>query len=199
MRMRRPLRAALAALLAAGATAAAAPHVTPPVVLATDRDALESALEGGERLFVRELRLTDAERAQLEARWGWNAEEDYYRFYLSRDGAGELVAAAVFLTETTIHGPVRVLVAVRPDGSIRGARVVELTEEIYAWMQPVLDRDLTKDYVGYDARSEFQLTERLRRMSLPAMPEFYAKIVVRLIERGAALYDVAFQPTTGTG
>jgi hypothetical protein len=92
-----------------------------------------------------------------------------------------------------------VLIALRPDGSVREARVVELTEETYAWLQPVLERDLTQDYVGYDSSSEFELTERVRRLSLPKMSEFYARIVVDLIERGTALFHVAFVQRNETG
>lgn len=187
-----PTRAMLATILAAGALLAAAPHVTPPVVLVSDREAVREALEGGDRFFVREVRLSDAERERIRERWDWKPEEDYYRFYLGRDAGGELVAAAVFLKQTTIHGPVRVLVALRPDGTVRQARVVELTEETYAWLEPVLEENLTDDYVGYDSGSDFRLSERFREMSLPKMPRFYAEIVVELIERGAALYDVAF-------
>lgn len=194
MRIRTSRAAVLATLLVVGtalAAAPAAPHITPAVVLMSDRDAIRGALDEADRFFVREVRLTDAERALLKERWDWRPEEDFYRFFLGRNDAGELVAAAVFLTETTIHGPVRVMVALGPDGTVRQARVVEMTEETYAWVKPVIDRDLTKDYVGYGHESRFELTERFEKMSLAKMPKFYAEIIVDLIGRGAALHHVA--------
>lgn len=192
MRNRTSRAAVFATLLVAGTALAAAPHITPAVVLISDRDAIRGALDEADRFFVREVRLTDAERALLKERWDWKPEQDFYRFFLGRNDTGELVATAVFLTETTIHGPVRVMVALGPDGTVRQARVVEMTEETYAWVKPVIDRDLTKDYVGYDHESRFELSERFEKMSLAKMPRFYAEIIVDLIGRGTALYDVAF-------
>ena len=55
--------------------------------------------------------------------------DDAGKFYVGRDEQGRMVAATVFLTEFTIHGPVRVAVALGPDGKVKGATVVELTEE----------------------------------------------------------------------
>lgn len=195
MRIRTPKTAVLATLFVAGAAlaaAGAAPHITPAVVLMSDREAIRGALDGSDRYFVREVRLTDAERAHLEEKLDWKPEEDFYRFFLGRDDAGDLVAAAVFLTETTIHGPVRVMVSLGPDGTIRQARVVEMTEETYAWVKPILDEDLTDDYVGYTAESRFELTERFEEMSLAKMPKFYAEIIIDLVARGTALYDLTF-------
>src|SRR5262249_6163817 len=96
----------------------AAAHITPPVVLVSDRDAVASLLSGARRFFVREIRLSAEERAAIQKRSGWRPEEDFYRFYLGRDDQGRLVAATVFVTDFTIHGPVRVAVALGPDGKV---------------------------------------------------------------------------------
>ena len=149
---RRVAAALLVTLLAAGPAAA---HITPPVVLASDRDALLDLLAGARRFFVREVRLSAAERDAIQRRAGWTPDEDFYRFYLGRDADGRLVAAAVFVTEFTVHGPVRVAVGLDADGRVRGARVVELTEETYPWVKPLLDRHLEREWVGRDSRARF--------------------------------------------
>ncbi|HSE92545.1 MAG TPA: hypothetical protein VLF19_04495 [Methylomirabilota bacterium] len=38
--------------------------------------------------------------------------------------------------------------ALGPDGRVRGATVVELTEETYTWVKPLLDCDFTRQFVG---------------------------------------------------
>jgi hypothetical protein len=86
---------------------------------------------------------------------------------------------------------VRVAVVMGPDGRIKGAQVVELTEETYPWLKPLIDQDFTRDYVGRDSRANFGLSERLMRMRLDSMPEFYAQVVASLIQRAAVLFDVA--------
>lgn len=172
-------------------------HITPPVVLISDREAVIGMLEGAKRFFVREVRLSAEERELIRKRWGWRPEEDFYRFYLGRDEKGQLVAAVTFLTEFTIHGPVRVAVGLGPDGKVKGAAVVELTEETYPWLKPFLDQHLTHDYVGRDSRASFALSHRFGHADPSSMPHFYAQIVASLIQRAAVLYEVTVLKRSG--
>src|SRR3989441_1267099 len=155
----------------------AAAHITPPVVLVSDRDVLAGSLAGAQRLFVREVRLTPDERQAIQKQTGWTPEEDFYRFYIGRDAQGRPVAAAIFLTEYTVHGPVRVAVALGPDGKVKGATAVELTEETYDWMRPRLV-----------AQAHF-VTANLGK-GLDSMAQFYGQVVTGLIKRAALLYEV---------
>ena len=155
----------------------AAAHITPPVVLVSDRDVLAGSLAGAQRLFVREVRLTPAERQAIQKQTGWSPDEDFYRFYIGRDAQGRPVAATIFLTEYTVHGPVRVAVALGPDGKLRGATVVELTEETYSWVRPLLD-----------PQSRF-IAANLGK-GLDSMAQFYGQIVTNLIQRATLLFEV---------
>lgn len=105
---------------------------------------------------------------------------------MGRDEQGRLVAATIFLTEFTIHGPVRVAVALSPDGKVKGATVVELTEETYPWVKPLIDKDFTRQYVGQGSSGRYVLTERGGSMT-----EYYGQIIASLIQRAAILYEVA--------
>lgn len=175
---------AVAALLLGAATAVA--HITPPVVLVSDREALVGLLAGAQRFFVREVRLTSDERSAIQARTGWTPDEELYRFYLGRDSQGRLVAASMFVTDYTVHGPVRVAVALAPDGRVRGAAVVELTEETYGWVKPLLDRDFTRQFVGQPPSARFAAPA-----GLEPMPQFYGQVIASLVQRAALLYEVA--------
>jgi hypothetical protein len=126
----------------------------------------------------------------IRQQWGWSPEDDLYRFYLGRDAAGQLVAAVIFLTEFTIHGPVRVAVGLNPDGTVKDAKVVELTEETLPWLQVLLDQNLLQDYVGQDSRGNFALGGRFAATHIDSMPHFYGQIVASLIQRAAILFDV---------
>ncbi|MFQ5839361.1 MAG: hypothetical protein ACE5HK_01405 [Candidatus Methylomirabilales bacterium] len=172
-------------------------HITPPVVLVSDREAVVGMTAGASRFFVREVRLTPEKRDQIQTKWGWKPEEDLYRFYLGRDGQGRVVAAVIFLTEITIHGPVRVAVGIRPDGRIQDAKVVELTEETFYWLKPLLDHNLTQEYVGHNSQASFALSGRFAKNRLQSMPHFYGQIVASLIQRAAILFEVAFSKSTG--
>ena len=80
--------------------------------------------------------------------------------------------------EYTVHGPVRVAVSVGPDGTVKGATVVELTEETYPWVKPLLDAQ-----ARYVATSQGQ-------GRLDAMGQFYGQLISSLIQRASLLYDV---------
>jgi hypothetical protein len=182
-------------VLAAGMVAA---HVTPPVVLSSDREAVAGLLSGSRRFFVREVRLSPAEREAIQKQSGWTPTEDFYRFYLGRDDQGALVAATIFMTEYTIHGPVRVAVGLGPDGKVKGAQVVELTEETYSWVKPLIDQDFARDYVGQGSNGRYTLTDRVRAAG-DSMTQFYGQIIVSLVQRAAILYDttVLKRPASG--
>lgn len=190
--MRRGVRLLLTGTLAGGALLASVvqAHITPPVVLMSDRDALVGLLAGAQKFYVREVRLRDDEREAIRRQTGWTPDEDFYRFYLGRDAQGRLVAAVAFITEYTVHGPVRVAVALGPDGRVKGASVVELTEETYPWVKPLLDEDFARDYVGQDARGRYSLSDRLTRAAGQAMPRFYGQVIASLLQRAALLFEV---------
>src|SRR2546427_11616484 len=155
-------------------------HITPPVVLLSEQDAVRGMTGGATKFFVREVRLTAEERGTIRQQWGWPAEDELYRFYLGRDAAGQLVAAVIFLTEFTIHGPVRGAVGLNPDGTVKDAKVVELTEETLPLPQGLLNQNLTQDYVGRDSRGNFALGGRFAVRHLASMPHLYVQIVASL-------------------
>jgi hypothetical protein len=181
--------------LAAGIAAA---HITPPVVLVSDRDAVVGLLGGARRFFVREVRLSSAERQAIQKQSGWTPDEDFYRFYVGRDEEGRLVAATIFMTEFTIHGPLRVAVGLGPDGRVTGATVVELTEETYPWVKPLIDQNFARDYVGQGTAGRFALTEKARAAG-DSMTQFYGQLIASLIQRGAILYESAVLKRPGAG
>ena len=176
------VRIAIALGLIAGPALA---HITPPVILASDRDAVSTLLAGAKRYFIREIRLTPAERQQMEKDTGWSPDEDFYRFYIGRDDQLHDFGAVTFLTEYTIHGPVRIAVGLAPDGTVTGARVVELTEETYPWVKGLIDRGFLQAFNGRDAHTRFA-TESGAPSS---MPRFYGNVIADVVRRAALLYE----------
>jgi hypothetical protein len=180
--------AARSALFALAAAFAGRAHITPPMILASDRAAVASLLGGSTRYTVREVRLSSAEKQAVKKSSGWSPDDDFYRFYVGRDDQGRTVGSVVFLSEFTIHGPVRAAVALAEDGKVKGATLVEVTEESYGWVKPLLDRDFIRSYVGLDARSRFDPSVSGGESS---MSRFYGNVIAGLIRRAAVLYDVA--------
>ncbi len=136
--------------------------------------------------------LTEAEREAVRARTGWRPDEDFHRFFLARSAGGQLVAAALFLTEFTVHGPVRVAVGLGADGRVRGVTVVELTEETYPWVKPLLDRQFTRAFIGHGPGDPAAPAAPAGE-ALESMPHFYGQVIAGLVHRAAVLHDVAIR------
>lgn len=179
----------LAAALTIAAAGIAQAHITPPVVYLSDREAVLRMTTGAKKHFVREVKLTPEEQRAIASRWGWTPDDPFYRFYLGRDANGRIVSAVTFLTEFTIHGPMRVAVALGPDGNVRDARIIEVTEEISNWAHLLRTGGFLQQFVGLDSRGNFA---RAGALSQENMVQFYGEVAARLIQHGAILFDVAF-------
>jgi hypothetical protein len=177
---------AIAALFTA---AAAWAHITPPVVLVSERDAVASQHAGAKKLSLREVTLTPDERKAIQATYGWRAQDDIHSFYMGRDEAGKLLSASVFMTEATMHGVIRVAVGLTPDGRVKGAEVVEVSEEIYAHVKPLMDRGFTKRYTGLGIGSSFE-PPATSASGADALAQHYDGIVSRMVQRAVILYNV---------
>jgi len=183
---------AIAAVLAAGAVFTANAvwaHLTPPVVLVSERDAVASQHAGAKKLSLREVTLTPDERKAVQATYGWRAQDDVHAFYMGRDDAGKLLSASVFMTEATMHGIIRVAVGFAPDGRVKAAEVVEVAEEIYAHMKPLMDRGFTKRYAGLGIGASFE-PPAASASGADALAQHYDGIVSRMVQRAVILYNV---------
>ena len=164
-------------------------HLTPPVVLVSERDAVASQHQGAKKLSLREASLTADERKAVQSAHGWRATDDVHNFYMGRDDAGKLLSASVFMTEATMHGIIKVAVGFTPDGKVKAAEVVEVSEEIYAHMKGMMDRGFTKRFAGLGIGSSFEAAAA-GGGGADAMAQHYDSIVSRMVQRAVILYNV---------
>jgi hypothetical protein len=107
---------------------------------------------------------------------------------MGRDEAGKLLSASIFITEATMHGIIRVAVALTPDGRVKAAEIVEVAEEVHAHMKPLMDRGFTKRYTGLGIGASFEPPADSGR-GVDAMAQHYESIVSRMVERAVILYN----------
>ena len=164
-------------------------HLTPPVVLVPERAALATQLAGAKKFSLREASLTADERKAVQSTYGWRAGDDVHNIYMGRDDGGKLQAASLFMTEATMHGIIRVAVGFTPEGRVKGAEVVEVSEEIFAHMKGLMDRGFTKRYAGLAVDSKFE-APAAGAGGVDAMAQHYDSIVSRMVQRAAILYNM---------
>jgi hypothetical protein len=194
--MKRLMSVAVISWFAAGPLGA---HVTPPVIFWFDGAAIARLLPGSGHHYSRDVALNEEQRTRIQERCGWRAMEPAYRFFLGRNARGELVGAVIFLSETTVHGPVRVGIALSANGSVLDAVIVQSTEEAANWSRALNDRGFAR-YSGMDAADHFTVAEGGDEKD---MVLHYEQLVVRLIHRAAVLFKEAgvdeAAPGTGSG
>jgi hypothetical protein len=161
----------------------AAAHLTPPVSLATDRAAMSHLVPGAKRWSVRKVLLAPAERQAIQRESGWKPEDEPYRFYLGRDEDRREVGAVLFLTDFTIHGPVRIAVGLSPEGKVAGAEVVELSEEAYSPVKKLIDSGFLRGFAGRDAHGSFTAGGGT------SMTEFYGRVIAGLVQRAVLIFE----------
>jgi hypothetical protein len=164
-------------------------HITPPVILVTERDAVMTQQAGAKRLSIRDVSLTPDERKAVQSTYGWRAIDEPHAFYMGRDDAGKLLGATIFMAQATMHGVIRVAVGLTPDGRVKDAEVVEVAEEIFPHLKPLIDRGFTRRYAGMIASSSFEPSASAGTGG-DSMSQHYEGIVGRLVQRAAILYDI---------
>jgi len=165
-------------------------HVTPPRVLMTEREALERLFPGAGQAQPQQLRLMQEVRRQIHQQFGWKAEPKY-RVFPVGDASGS--AGALFvLVDYTLHGPVRTAVAIDEQGRVKGAHVLEVQEEPYVWIKPVIDEDFAKPFVGRDCPA----TSKAAASAGPTggrMTQFYRSVLVNQLCHAAVLHRLVMR------
>jgi len=165
-------------------------HVTPPRVLMTEREALERLFPGRDQAQARQLRLTRAVRQQIHKQFAWKAEPKY-RVFPVGDASGS--AGALFvLVDYTLHGPVRTAVAIDGQGRVKGAHVLEVQQEPYVWIKPVIDEDFAKPFVGCDCQATSNAAASADRTG-GSMTHFYRSVLVNQLCHAAVLHRLVMR------
>jgi hypothetical protein len=199
MAWRRPIPRCRSTALAAGLTlsagAAAQAHINPPLALLGEREALAIALPGATEFARVRLELSAGQKRALRTQWSWAADEQLLQGHVGRGPRGA-AGVVVLVSEITIHGSVRVAVGVGPDGRVTGAALVEVSQEVFPWVRPLLERGVLRSYVGLGAGDEFLLPDDASEGGNQRMRRFFAKIVVSMVRAAVALHEVGALPAT---
>ena len=166
-------------------------HVNPAVKLMSDRDAMAAVLPLAREFSWTDVKPTAAQRETIRKQWGWTMHERSFRVYSGRDAQGRPAGSVVFVTEPTLHGPVRVAAGLDMAGKLVGAAVVEVSEETYPWVKPLIVDDFTRAFLGRDARGDFAVAGLPGAGRQRRMQEFYARLIAGLLKRAAVLYEVS--------
>ena len=119
-------------------------HMSPPVQLIGEAEALKILMPPSLKPVSQHVRLNSAQREEILRKTGWEPSEKTIRYYTATDDQGSVRATVVIVSDYTLHGSIRIAVACDSEGKITGAELLEVSEEAYTWVKPLLDQNYVK-------------------------------------------------------
>ena len=175
------------------ATTAAAPHITPMVVLTEQADVIRRTLDDADEFFVRTVEIGRDALASIREEVSFELEDPEYNFYYGTDMAGLVVGVVLFPQANTQHGPVEVGLTLDRDGAVMSAIVTKATAESRPWVTKAVESGLMEGFVGMRHGDD---TERalagVSSSELGSMPYYFAEVTAEAVERGLVLYDALY-------
>ena len=175
------------------ATTAAAPHITPMVVLTEQADVIRRTLDDADNFFIRAVEIGRDGLARIRAEVSFELEEPEYNFYYGTDSAGRVVGVVLFPQANTQHGPVEVGLTIDRDGAITSAIVTNATAETRPWVTAAVEAGLLEEFVGMRHGDDIaRALVGLSSSEMGSMPYYFAEVTAEAVERGLVLYGVLY-------
>ena len=175
------------------ATTAAAPHITPMVVLTEQADVIRRTLDDADEFFVRTVEIGRNALASIREEVSFELEDPEYNFYYGTDMSGRVVGVVLFPQANTQHGPVEVGLTLDRDGVVVSAIMTKATAESRQWVTTAVEAGLMEGFVGMRRGDD---TERalvgLSSDELGSMPFYFAEVAAEAVKRGLVLYDALY-------
>ena len=156
-------------------------HMSPPVQIIAEEEALKHLMPPSLKTVSHHVRLNSAEREEIYRKTGWKPSEKIIRYYTASDDQASVQATVVIVSDYTLHGSIRIAAACDAEGKITGAELLEVSEEAYTWIKPLVDQDYVKQVL--------QGTPSIPAKG-GAMTKYYAEQIAKVIHVVPSLCDI---------
>jgi hypothetical protein len=175
------------------ATTAAAPHITPMVVLTDQADVIRRTLDDADNFFVRAVEIGRDGLERIREEVSFELEDPEYNFYYGMDSGGRVVGVVLFPQANTQHGPLEVGLTLDQDGVVTSAIVTKATAESRAWVRKIVEAELMEEFVGMRHGDDPERAlNGFSSSELGSMPYFFAEVAAEAVQRGLVLHDVLY-------
>lgn len=181
-------------ILGGCAAASASAQTAKPVVLAKKGDVISGSLPGAANYFVREVALSETDKAKIKAQGNFSPQVSKLDFYYGEKSGGELVGTVVFNRMETSHGMVEVGVAFTPAGAVSNVVVTKATAETEPWIKSAEKAGVMKHLVGMSSASMTDPIKNLSSEEIGAMPYLMAQVIAAAVTQSVVYYDLLFRP-----
>ena len=174
-------------------TTAAAPHITPMVVLTKQADVIRRTLDDADDFFIRTVEIGRNALASIREEVSFKLEDPEYDFYYGTNAAGRVVGVVLFPQANTQHGPVEVGLTVDRDGVVVSAIMTKATAESRPWVTKATEAGLMEGFVGMRHGDDPERAlDGLSSSELGSMPFFLAEVTAEAVKRGLVLHNALY-------
>ncbi len=189
------LNAVIFVILACGFAARDAfAQTTGSVVMAKKGDVISSSLPGASNYFVREVVLSETDKAKIKAQGNFSPQVSKLEFYYGEKSGGELVGTVLFDRMETSHGQIEVAVAFTPAGVVSNVMVSRATAETEPWIEAAFKSGLKKRLVGLGPDSMTDPLKDVSAANMGRMPYRMAQVIATAVVRSVVYYNILFLP-----
>ena len=193
MRLLRSTLGLVIGAIAIMATTAAAPHITPTVVLTEQSDVIRRTLADADNFFIRAVEIGRDDLERIRAEVSFEPDDAEYNFYYGQDSAGQLVGVVLFPQANTQHGPVEVGLTLDRNGVVTSAIMTKATAETRPWVTEAIEAGLMEGFVGLRHGDDPERAlDGLSSDELGSMPYYFSEVTAEAVQRGLALYDALY-------
>ena len=193
MRLSRATMGVAIGAIVIAATTAAAPHITPMVVLTKQADVIRRTLDDADEFFVRAVEIGRDGLARIREEVSFSPEDREYNFYYGTNSDGRVVGVVLFPQANSQHGPVEVGLTLDGGGMVTSAVVTKATAETRPWVTEAVGAGLMEGFVGMRHGDDPQRAlDGLSSGELGSMPFYLAEITAEAVKRGLILYDALY-------
>jgi Na+-translocating ferredoxin:NAD+ oxidoreductase RnfG subunit len=156
-------------------------HMSPPVQLVAEKDAVNTLVSPSLKTTAQNIRMNSAQKDEIYKKTGWKPSEKNIRYYSGTDDQGTVQSTVFIISEYTLHGSIRVAVACDAEGKLTGAELLEVSEEAYGWVKPLIDQQYMKKVLQADSGET---------SNMGAMTKYYAETIAKVVHPVPSLYEI---------
>jgi len=169
-------------------------HITPTVELVKQTAVIRQTLAGARQFFLRDVEIGKADLAKIRQASDFDLDEPKVKFFIGKDAQGAVTGVVLFpQVNTSQHGPVEVGLTIGPDGKVARAIVTKATVETKPWVEEVIKSGYLSAFEGLPVSGPVDVTDRIPRDRLSAMPVYMGQVINQAVNEGVALYRVLYQ------
>jgi hypothetical protein len=158
-------------------------HMSPPVQLVGEEEAVRTLMPDL-KIVAQHLRLSSPRIKEIYRNTGWRPSEKTIRYYTGTDEQGAVHTTVFVISDYTLHGSIRVAAACNSEGKVTGAELLELSEEAYNWVKPLIDQNYMKQVVQENAAAP---------ANAGTMTKYYAEQIAKAVRQVPVLCNMVKQ------